>query len=74
MWLNRGTPNVAHETRAMGLLRLLTAALSDKSQSPEFTVGIDAKRTFVDKQSRPNLQQMTQKRSGAENHKNRQVP
>jgi hypothetical protein len=31
----------------------------DKSQSPEFTVGIDAKRTFVDKRSRPNLQQMT---------------
>ena len=27
----------------------------DKSQSPEFTVGIDAKRTFVDKRSRPNL-------------------
>jgi hypothetical protein len=27
----------------------------DESQSPEFTVGIDAKRTFVDKQSRPNL-------------------
>ena len=26
-----------------------------KSQSPEFTVGIDAKRTFVDKRSRPNL-------------------
>ena len=32
----------------------------DKSQSPEFTVGIDAKRTFVDKRSRPNLQRMTQ--------------
>ena len=31
----------------------------DKSQSPEFTVGIDAKRTFVDKRSRPNLQRMT---------------
>jgi hypothetical protein len=28
----------------------------DKSQSPEFTVGIDEKRTFVDKRSRPNLQ------------------
>ena len=28
----------------------------DKSQSPEFTVGIDAKRTFVDERSRPNLQ------------------
>ena len=27
----------------------------DKSQSPEFTVGIDAERTFVDKRSRPNL-------------------
>ncbi len=34
----------------------------DKSQSPEFTVGIDAKRTLVDKRSRPNLQQMTQLR------------
>ena len=33
-------------------------ALRDKSQSPEFTVGIDAKRTFVDKRSRPNLQRM----------------
>jgi hypothetical protein len=32
----------------------------DKSQSSEFTVGIDAKRTFVDKRSRPNLQRMTQ--------------
>ena len=31
----------------------------DKSQSPEFTVGIDAKWTFVDKRSRPNLQRMT---------------
>ena len=31
----------------------------NKSQSPEFTVGIDAKRTFVDKRSRPNLQGMT---------------
>ena len=31
----------------------------DKSQSPEFTVGINAKRTFVDKRSGPNLQQMT---------------
>ena len=31
----------------------------DKSQSPEFTVGIDAKRAFVDKRSRPNLQRMT---------------
>ena len=30
----------------------------DKSKSPEFTVGIDAKRTFVDKRSRPNLQRM----------------
>jgi hypothetical protein len=37
-------------------------ALRDKSQTPEFTVGIDAKRTFVDKRSRPNLQQMTQLR------------
>jgi len=27
VWLNRGPPNVARETRAMGLLRLLTAAL-----------------------------------------------
>ena len=35
----------------------------DKSQSPEFTVGIDAKRTFVDKGSRPNLQRMTPERS-----------
>jgi hypothetical protein len=34
----------------------------DKSQSPEFTVGIDAKRTFVDKRFRPNLQRMTHKR------------
>ena len=30
----------------------------DKSQSPEFTVGIDAERTFVDKRSRPNLQRL----------------
>ena len=37
----------------------------DKSQSPEFTVGIDAKRTFVDKRSRPNLQRMTPKRTSA---------
>jgi hypothetical protein len=56
------------------LLECLDLAHRDKSQSPEFTVGIDAKRTFVDKRSRPNLQRMTQKRSGAENHKNRQVP
>ena len=35
----------------------------DKSQSPEFTVGIDAKRTFVDKRSRPNLLRMTPLRS-----------
>ena len=35
----------------------------DKSQSPEFTVGIDAKRTFVDKRSRPNLQRMTPERT-----------
>jgi hypothetical protein len=35
----------------------------DKSQSPEFTVGIDAKRTFVDKRSRPNLLRMTPERS-----------
>jgi len=27
VWLDRGPPDVAHETRAMGLLRLLTAAL-----------------------------------------------
>ena len=40
----------------------LLVAHRDKSQSPEFTVGIDAKRTFVDKRSRPNLQRMT--RSG----------
>ena len=33
----------------------LFLAHRDKSQSPEFTVGIDAKRTFVDKRSRPNL-------------------
>ena len=32
----------------------------DKSQSPEFTAGIDAKRIFVDKQFRPKLQRMTQ--------------
>ena len=38
----------------------LLVAHRDKSQSPEFTVGIDAKRTFVDKRSRPNLQRMTQ--------------
>ena len=37
----------------------LLLAHRDKSQSPEFTVGIDAKRTFVDKRSRPNLQRMT---------------
>ena len=35
----------------------------DKSQSPEFTIGIDAKRTFVDKRSRPNVQRMTPLRS-----------
>jgi hypothetical protein len=34
---------------------MLSLAHRDKSQSPEFTVGIDAKRTFEDKQSRPNL-------------------
>ena len=33
----------------------------DKFQSPEFTVCIDAKRTFVDKRSRPNLQRMDPK-------------
>ena len=33
----------------------------DKSQSPEFTVGIDAERTLVDKRSRPNLQRMRPK-------------
>jgi hypothetical protein len=45
----------------------LELALRDKSQSPEFTVGIDAKQTFVDKRSRPNLQRMTRSgsRSGA---------
>jgi hypothetical protein len=37
----------------------LEVADRDKSQSPEFTVDIDAKRTFVDKRSRPNLQRMT---------------
>jgi hypothetical protein len=31
----------------------------DKSQGPEFAVGIDAERTFVDKRPRPNLQRMT---------------
>ena len=31
----------------------------DKSQSPEFTVGVDEERTFVDKRSRSNLQRMT---------------
>ena len=38
---------------------------SDKSQSPEFTVGIDAKRTFVDKRSRPNLRRMTPERTSS---------
>jgi hypothetical protein len=44
------------------LLRCLCRLLAhrDKSQSPEFMVGIDAKRTFVDKRSRPDLQRMTQ--------------
>ena len=37
------------------LLGCLQLAHRDKSQSPEFTVGIDAKRTVVDKRSRPNL-------------------
>jgi hypothetical protein len=37
----------------------LQLAHRDKSQSPEFTVDIDAKRTFVDERSRPNLQRMT---------------
>jgi hypothetical protein len=37
----------------------------DKSQSPAFTVGIDAKRTYVDKRSRPNLQRMTPERTSA---------
>ena len=32
---------------------------SRQISSREFTVGIDAKRTFVDKRSRPNLQRMT---------------
>jgi hypothetical protein len=50
--------------RRRGVLRSKMSRLAhrDKSQSPEFTVGIDAKRTFVDKRSRPNLQRMT--RSG----------
>ena len=41
----------------MFLLRRVRSRLAhrDKSQSPEFTVGIDEKRTFVDKRSRPNL-------------------
>ena len=44
------------------LLQCMSPLLAhrDKSQSPEFTVDIDAKRTFVDKRSRPNLQRMTQ--------------
>jgi hypothetical protein len=33
VWLNRGPPNVAHDTRAMGLLRLLTAALGTSLHS-----------------------------------------
>ena len=41
----------------------LEVADRGKSQSPEFTVGIDAKRTFVDKRSRPNLQRMTPERT-----------
>ena len=40
----------------------LLVAHRDKFQSPEFTVCIDAKRTFVDKRSRPNLQRMDPKR------------
>ena len=41
----------------------LLVAHRSKSQSPEFTVGIDARRTVADKRSRPNLQRMTPKQT-----------
>ena len=52
-----GSPDVRGYARVS--CQCLFLAHRDKSQSPEFTVGIDAKRTFVDKRSRPNLQRMT---------------
>ena len=61
-----GKGNCATKAASVGGLSFQTKhamsllAHRDKSQSPEFTVGIDAERTFVDKRSRPNLQQMTQ--------------
>ena len=33
--------------------------IATNPQSPEFTVGIDAKRTFVDKRSRPTCSEWT---------------
>ena len=52
---------VIDSLQRLRLLRCMIPEVAhrDKSQSPEFTVGIDAKRTFVDKRSRPNLQRMT---------------
>jgi len=46
---------------AFGSLHCMSLELAhrDKFQSPEFTVGIDAEGTFVDKRSLPNLQRMT---------------
>jgi hypothetical protein len=57
----RGAGHAARRRRQGDRMRLPMAAFgtSRQIQSPEFTVGIDAKLTFVDKRSRPSLQRMT---------------
>src|SRR6476660_5574318 len=57
-WLHR--PATRREDSPCQLGAVHTWHIADQSQSPEFTVGIDAKRTFVDERSRPILQRMTQ--------------
>ena len=47
-------------------VRMVANGTSRQIPKPRIYCGIDAKQTFVDKRSRPNLQRMTPKRSLAQ--------